>query len=1317
MNLERRGAFLLGAITAAILLFAAAHSPRAETITWNNAAGGNWSLAGNWNPADIPNEAGEDALVANDDGTYTITLNVSPSLDAVAIQNPNATLNLGAYSLTFLQAAGLNNAGTVRANSGSAMLAGPVYNGPSGHIQTANSCNLTFPGPLIANDGVITINVTGGTGSSNLIFSGNVDLSGSGTLRMTTTGQINDAEVETSPGMVLTQQAGHSIRGGGTILGNVTNYGTIMADEAAHALTLNTNPKTNHGTIGAAAGSYLDVASITLTQGPGGQLVGDEGVVRLTSGATLIGGTLASNGAGSVSMTSGTATLEDVRNTGAFTVLPGTVYLRGTLTTNDGTITLNPAGSSGNAFLTFTGNTTFGGSGECVLVAATGANDANINTGAGVVGTNGPGHTIRGSGTISAALTNEGVISGDDPVRSLDLVTNPKTNRALMQAIDAGRLDIVGCAVTQDPGATILADSAVVGLATAASITGGILATAHGGILDAYNGTVTLQDVTQTGSFGIRGEGMVTIAGSSLTNDGTITVNSNNSGSNAVLHAANDAFLQGAGTVRMKILNLVNDASITTAPGATLTHAAGHTIRGAGQIHGAVANEGLICADDPVWNLELRTSPKTNRSELRAEGGGVMLITGIAVTQEGNGRIVADGALAQLSGAAIEGGTLSTANDGAVRVILDSSLTGTRNLGTLQIDGSNALTIHGAEFANAGLIEINYRGDIYNSCLTFAEDATLVGAGQVRMRAVDDDPDDAAIRALGSAHLTIGPDQIVHGAGGLFARLTNLGTILADDASGRNLSCVSDSLVNLATMRAENGGDLVVTSGRAFNLGTMAAVDTSRIVATSGTLLNQSEVTTSDGGILLVQSAGRLVNEGLITAGPGGRFDMTDGTTQNHGTVRSASQGVVRIDYGEYRSDGRTEVAAGGSFWSDRMSASGHYSGTTLSGGIWQVEAGGSMRLIGCNVQTLAAGAVLIGPGAVIHRDEGATDALANLQRIVSGGHLETRAGRDYETAGNLACDSGELTVGAGCAFTVHGQYAQSGNGEIGRGVTTVNGTLQSDAGSLSITGGVLRGNGTVLDHVNNSGWIAPGVSIGTLTLAGHLAALAEGTVEIELGGTAPGESDLLRILGTANLAGRLVVRSAPGYTPLPGDRFAIVRCGTRNGQFNLETGCPGPELSYQTEYYTDRVEIVIVATSPSAVPDPENGTEIAAEEDPEDDPDAQQPGVGDDGLSNETAEALPTEARLSAQLLGEGACSIRLALPQAAEVDARLFDLTGRQVAVLCAGPRPAGVHAFEWKGATAGSRLASGVYLACADVRAEGGTTRLRARVLLIR
>ena len=71
------------------------------------------------------------------------------------------------------------------------------------------------------------------------------------------------------------------------------------------------------------------------------------------------------------------------------------------------------------------------------------------------------------------------------------------------------------------------------------------------------------------------------------------------------------------------------------------------------------------------------------------------------------------------------------------------------------------------------------------------------------------------------------------------------------------------------------------------------------------------------------------------------------------------------------------------------------------------------------------------------------------------------------------------------------------------------------------------------------------------------------------------------------------------------------------------------------------------------------------------------------------------------------------LALPQAASVDVRAFDISGRQVAVLASGRLAAGEHSL----ALAAGSLPNGVYFARAVVTDAGVRETRNARAVVIR
>ena len=108
----------------------------------------------------------------------------------------------------------------------------------------------------------------------------------------------------------------------------------------------------------------------------------------------------------------------------------------------------------------------------------------------------------------------------------------------------------------------------------------------------------------------------------------------------------------------------------------------------------------------------------------------------------------------------------------------------------------------------------------------------------------------------------------------------------------------------------------------------------------------------------------------------------------------------------------------------------------------------------------------------------GATASTLN----VSGGYSQT-AGLTQVDAGNT------LNV-------LSGVYAQSG------GVTLIDGKL-NNAGAYNLTGGTLKGTGTVTGGVDNTGGIvAPGDPPGTLNITGIYTQGSGGTLDIGLGGT-----------------------------------------------------------------------------------------------------------------------------------------------------------------------------------------------------------------------
>ena len=102
------------------------------------------------------------------------------------------------------------------------------------------------------------------------------------------------AQLNTSDGGVLTQAAGHTISGYGTINAALINQGLVNANVNGQTLSLATNAMTNAGTMEATNGGVLNVE--TTVNNAGGHDPGGRRQRPVQRRALVVGGTLTSTG-------------------------------------------------------------------------------------------------------------------------------------------------------------------------------------------------------------------------------------------------------------------------------------------------------------------------------------------------------------------------------------------------------------------------------------------------------------------------------------------------------------------------------------------------------------------------------------------------------------------------------------------------------------------------------------------------------------------------------------------------------------------------------------------------------------------------------------------------------------------------------------------------------------------------------------------------------------------------------------------------------------------------------------------------------------
>lgn len=184
---------------------------------------------------------------------------------------------------------------------------------------------------------------------------------------------------------------------------------------------------------------------------------------------------------------------------------------------------------------------------------------------------------------------------------------------------------------------------------------------------------------------------------------------------------------------------------------------------------------------------------------------------------------------------------------------------------------------------------------------------------------------------------------------------------------------------------------------------------------------------------------------------------------------------------------------------------------------------------------------------------------------------------------------AGDTSVGSGGSFVLNGRLldsslTSSGATRVNAGALLDGSDLFVTAGTVSFNGvqqdgatvvgakGTLKGVGT-LGSTRVEGIIAPGNSIGTLTINGDYVQTATGIYQAEL---APGSrSDLLRVTGTATLDGTLKALPEAGVYYL-GEQFNFLQAaGGINGQFaTTDFSAFSPFLKFSLGYSANGLRI-----------------------------------------------------------------------------------------------------------------------------------------------
>lgn len=522
----------------------------------------------------------------------------------------------------------------------------------------------------------------------------------------------------------------------------------------------------------------------------------------------------------------------------------------------------------------------------------------------------------------------------------------------------------------------------------------------------------------------------------------------------------------------------------------------------------------------------------------------------------------------------IDGGTLHISADGSLGAPLPDSA---RNTVTdIQLNQSTIQA--GASFE----LDINRRTKINTNSSTNRGDAIIDTHGHVltwygslqggpgSLRVINSGPspgllilgtdDKASVNPFGSTlpagavNLTVQDGAIVQTSGTVTPSNGELGS--ETNTSGAVLAIRLDN----GQIRSESGGyffrrNLILgPGGGSLDVGAWEQTFTGTISG-SGLLSKEGSGTLTLDNPSATWTGGTRIRSGTLELGRRGSNGLLPGTLGNPSSVVVHSGAILRFNRGSDKS------------FFDIISGAG---GITVAN-----SPNAIVRLVSDNTYTgpttISSGTLMIGQGNPSQPGSIASSVVNN------SGTLAFNRVEGLTYAGAIS-GPGMVTKQAAGTLTLTGTHSYTGPTTVSAGALVVNGVIGGSA--VTVTGGTLAGNGVIKGPVTvqSAGRLAPGTSIGTLTISNLLS--LSGVTVMELHAAAR-TNDVIRGLTTVTYGGTLVLSNFAGVIT-PSNAFKLFSATAYRGAFvALSPASPGPGLAWNTNTLTSDGTLRIVSTSP----------------------------------------------------------------------------------------------------------------------------------------
>ena len=657
--------------------------------------------------------------------------------------------------------------------------------------------------------------------------------------------------------------------------------------------------------------------------------------------------------------------------------------------------------------------------------------------------------------------------------------------------------------------------------------------------------------ISGSGAFTKAGSGILTLSddntytGVTTINAGTLTVSGTLSNSTAVSVASGATYdVDQTDTVA----SIEGSGNIEIASSKTLTAGDGNDKISSGVISGAGA---LTKAGSGVLTLS-GTNTYTGNTTVSE---GTLEIQGQLENGNYDGSIANSGTLAinsssnqTLAGVISGNGTLTKSSSGTLTLSGNNTYIGitTINAGTLKVSGTladrTAVTIaSGATYdvdASDTVASIEGAGNIdiaSSKTLTAGDSNNKTSSGVIS--------GSGALTKAGSGTQTLSGNNTYTGATTISAgTLTVSGTLsnstAVSVASGATYDVdASDTvasiegagnieIASLQTLTAGDGNDKTISGDISGSGGLTKIGSGTQTLSGNNTYTG---VTTINTGTLKL--TGSLSDSTAVSIASGATFDVDSSDTvasiEGAGNIDIASSQALTV--GDSNDKTSSGVISGSGTLSKVGSGTLTLAGTNTKTGSIGI-AGGTLSVssssnLGATPGSVDEDNIVFNNNATLKTTSSFTLASNKGITMTGAGKISTDASTTL-TYGGVITDSGALTKTGAGTLILTGENTYTGATTVSAGTlivgTSSNGSDSIIAGNVSVEGGVLSGGGVIdgnVAYASSAGTLAPGNSIGTLTVGGNLTLSTDDTTEIEFNASS---ADKIIVNGNTVIAGTI---------------------------------------------------------------------------------------------------------------------------------------------------------------------------------------------------